>query len=394
MRNNLNKQSFSYSNLLDLRFTTSVKGFAIIMIILTHAHQPFTELNPIIKNPLSFCQMGTQIFLILSCFGLCISYTKNKPRYFPFLKHRVLKIGVAYWIAILLYLILALISNLYYSENIIGTSTNPIAIICNVFLSHGIIPVMEVCNNVVRGGWFIGTIVLFYVIFPFLYKIYFLQKSKVWQKYRIIIFPVITQIISFVIIYGLGILYSKGIIRENLICYNNSVVYFNIINQLPCLCLGFSLYDICVNFNKRIRFTLLYSLLFFGISIFLFFFFGIHSILIRTAFIIEPFVFGCGFVFFIFSLSPLVSNKAKKQIKKSKSIMFKFGIASFGIYLIHFFFVYDLERYVLKIINPATGTIFYTLTFALCLLIVFPLSYFAGWLMNIFVQKINCILKN
>lgn len=382
-----------YSILLDRRFTTFVKGIAIIMIILTHAHQPFSELPAIIKNPLSFCQMGTQIFLVLSCFGLCISYTNHKPRYFRFLGHRVFKVGISYWLAIVLYLVLALLSYLFFGDNILGTNTSLIGIVGNVFLVHGMIPDMSICNYVVRGGWFIGTIVCFYLIFPILYKIYFSTQSKLWSKFRFVLFPLIIQFLSFTIVYGLGLLYSKGIVHVNLICYNNSIIYFNILNQLPCICLGFSMYDLCVNCKKRISFSWLFSILFFGLSIFLFFFSEIHNYLSRGSFIIIPLIFGCGFVFLVLFLCPYISKRIVLYEKKPRKAIYQFGLYSFGIYLVHFIFAVFFEQLILEVFFIHNSMIWYIMSFILCLVFVFPLSYFSGKFFNTIVQKISNRIK-
>jgi peptidoglycan/LPS O-acetylase OafA/YrhL len=43
------------------------------------------------------------------------------------------------------------------------------SISANILLIHGLIP--SACNNVVPGGWSIGTEVIFYCLFPMIYKV-------------------------------------------------------------------------------------------------------------------------------------------------------------------------------------------------------------------------------
>ena len=145
------------------------KGIAIFMIVLTHSAHPFSL--PIWATWLPrFGQMGCQIFLVLSAFTLCLSYERKRPRYLSFVKTRFLRLALEYWCVLLLNTLIAGISILATGENALGTDLNPKHILINALLLHGLVPAAN--NSVIRGGWFVGTIFLFYLLFPLLFRLY------------------------------------------------------------------------------------------------------------------------------------------------------------------------------------------------------------------------------
>lgn len=153
------------------------KGVAILMIILTHSHQMFNLPYSMRMIPM-FGQMGCQIFFVLSCFGLCLSYERRAPKYIEFLKRRIKSISIGYWLTIVLTLLLSLFAEKIFGENIFLTCTNKIKVIENVFFLHGLDPSIDGNNMVVRGGWFIGTLVILYVLFPILFHLYINIKIR------------------------------------------------------------------------------------------------------------------------------------------------------------------------------------------------------------------------
>ena len=132
---------------------------------------------------------------------------------------------------------------LIYGNKIV-TAMNISGMLANMFFVHGLIPVNLINNGIVRGGWFIGAIVIFYVLFPVLYKFYFL-KMKFWRKYRVLIFPMVILVISILIISVL----EK--VDPFFRCDNNTFTYFSFINQLPAFSLGIVLFDLYEKNNNR-----------------------------------------------------------------------------------------------------------------------------------------------
>lgn len=149
-----------------------MKGVAIIAIVITHYSQMFTLPIPITAVA-RFGQMATQLFFVMSAYTLSISYSKKKISYIEYIVRRLKGIMVGYWIAIGgYYLINKLIC--YLRPNMVISDTNILDLMINVLGLHGFFP-GDVNNGVVRGGWFIGTLVIFYIIFPLLFRV--IQKA-------------------------------------------------------------------------------------------------------------------------------------------------------------------------------------------------------------------------
>jgi len=217
---------------------TFFKGIAIIMVILVHAAQRFSL--PLWSTMLpKFSQMGCQIFFVLSAFTLCLSLDKKKDGFMAFMRKRMIRIAPGYWSMIIIYLCLATVSYLILDSNIFNTETNIYGLLSNAIFIHGLLPT-RANNLVVRGGWFVGTIVIFYLLTPLLYKIYN-QKNPYWEKIRYIVFPLLVEILtdSFIILIIMVV--------PSLDCGNNSYLYFSFINQFGCYSLGFSLFDLYKN---------------------------------------------------------------------------------------------------------------------------------------------------
>lgn len=211
-----------------------VKGIAMLMVLIVHTAQvipcPFANLA-------SFGQMGCQIFFVFSAYTLCNSFSKQKSTYFRYISHRFMRLASGYWLAIILY-----VSMVYITYWVIGYNkfqqidASPLNILVNMMLLNGLTP-SSANNNLVLGGWFVGTLFLFYIVFPFIYKVYFSSKYKIWNKDRAYLFPIITFIISYILVYSFIIIFN-GFASNH-----NSFIYFSLINQLPCIVIGISLYD-------------------------------------------------------------------------------------------------------------------------------------------------------
>lgn len=295
------------------------KGIAIFMIILTHSAHPFSL--PIWATWLPrFGQMGCQIFLVLSAFTLCLSYERKRPRYLAFIKARFFRLALEYWCVLLLNTLIAGILLLAAGENVLGTDLNPKHILINALLLHGLVPAAN--NSVIRGGWFVGTIFLFYLIFPLLFRMY---HSRLFGKYRHIAFPLVFFVLGAGAMLFVGLVYPKHPIA------NNSFLYYSIVNQLPPLALGFSLFTLYRS-GKTVKFPLWKGLIALTVSVVLFF--G----KIPYAFAFVPFAFALGFFYFF-----LLSLRASCQGKLARAVG-RCGIVSFEIYLLHMYIVYDVQK--------------------------------------------------
>ncbi len=358
-RVSMNKQSDSFLGCVDF-----CKGIAILMVILVHFAQVFSMPSILHIIP-KFCQMGCQMFLILSAFTLCLSYSKKQPKYKDFIFSRIHRIWFTYVCAIVVFVGIAVLSKKLLGDNILNSSKNPADILINVFLLNGLVPTTA-NNRVVRGGWFVGTIVLFYVIFPVMYKLYFRLKKR--SAYWLYFFPLIVTGVCFAANYIISIYYDGWI-------DNNSFGYFFILNQLPALSIGFSVFDLYLNRDiEKIKLPIIKFLFLIVVSMVLF------RKGYKYVFIILPFLCGLAFMYF------LIFFFKKEQVwndKKGWRIISEFGKASFGIYLTHSIVVYEFTRYMKKIVSKGFSYVFdirvnEILLFALLLPIAIVGSYALG----------------
>lgn len=344
-----------------------LKGIAIIMVILVHYAQSFT-LMPWLQKTFQFFQMGCQIFFVVSAFTICISYTSKKPPYFQFLKHRFSVLAKGWYLAILLHIIVNSLMQIIFSNSTLYNSTFW-DIFINLLFLNGFVP-GPANNLVVRGGWFVGTISIFYLIFPLIYKIY-MFKNTWWRKYRYIVFPIASFAASFII------LNLANVISGKFECTNNSFIYFSIVCQWPCLSVGFSLFDILSNKDrKKIKLVFPKFLLFLFLTV-IFFYSGINQI-----FTVIPFMSAvCVFYLFLY-LYQVYPDKAYNKL------LVKFGEINFGVYLTQSFVAWEFADLCKSLILQSVPNISETVIFLLLLPIVLMLSY---WIGKIFLKVSNMI---
>lgn len=348
------------------------KGTAILMVILTHSHQMFNLPYSMRMIPM-FGQMGCQLFFVLSCFGLCLSYERRSPKYFDFLRRRMKKISIGYWLTILVTLLLTVFSEKIFGKNIFSTCTNRMKVLENILFLHGLDPSIDGNNKVVRGGWFVGTLVIFYVLFP----MFFHFQTKMRNKN---ILPYGTSIICML---SLVFLY---IIDNNLEVRKNSYLYFSFVNQLPSFIMGFILYDWYRGGQQKNILSLLYGIILMIIS---FIFFHKSSPL---SYIILPFVFSLGFVniYKNFTLPhSLYANHIKPICCKAYGYVKKFGEYSYAIYLIHPFIAFELSKLIISLIKLPEW-----LLYILWLPILFIIILVAGTIYNALIEKIKTYVYN
>ena len=205
-----------------LRLVDVFKGIAIMLIVFVHYSQYF-NVGSFFEEISKFGQMGCQIFFLMNSFTLIRSYSKTN-HISSFYLRRIKRIVPGYWTMIIVNYFLMVLSVTIFNHNYFLTSTNFIDYIINVFLLNGLTPGLA-NNHVVLGGWYIGTSVIFYALFPFLYKIYF----SISQSIRFWCFPAVVFILSYIAISCLGLLLGIK-------CTNNSFMYFSFIIFLYFTC--------------------------------------------------------------------------------------------------------------------------------------------------------------
>lgn len=151
-------------------YINSVRGIAILMVIMCHVAYKFEIHNNNLEWFLGYGRMGVQLFFIASAYTLCLSTEQRegeKNAIKKFYLRRYFRIFPVYYFGILLYFLV----RLYFNDLKDFTFVN---VTSNLLFLHGLAP--SVNNSIVPGGWSIGIEMLFYSIFPFLFI--FLNKGN------------------------------------------------------------------------------------------------------------------------------------------------------------------------------------------------------------------------
>lgn len=347
---------------------TFYKGIAIIMVIFVHYAQMF-DVNFFLNQFARFFQMGCQIFLTLSCFSLTLSSKTKIRSYKAFIQRRIKKIIVGYYLMILVYLCIRILQfKIYGTYDSFVEAVNPIGLILNFTFLHGVYPNAIMNNKIVYGGWFVGTIIILYMIYPLLLKINDKFNGKLKNTW-----PLFIQVFSFVVII------VANLINERFECINNNFIYFSFINQLPSFCVGLIMYNIFSE-SKKVQYPLIKGVVLLLVSILLFYY------NFKFSFIILPFVFSLSFMYIYFYTNCLINKKNTIILDLIK----KYGTYSWEIYLIHSVYVYFILSIFIKFmskINISNDSVCFVLL---------PVSYFViykmGKLLNIVIMKINKII--
>lgn len=309
-------------------FIDSARGIAILMVIFVHVAE-MVALPPSAFKVLSYYgQMGVQLFFVASALTLCLSFEHRKNEHNAMLNfyiRRFFRIAPVYYMGILGYFVLRVMVDYVNQGSLIVqeqyTLTN---IFANIVFLHGLY--MPANNNIVPGGWSIGTEMLFYLIFPVL-----MIAVSYFKRFKL--FPYVLPVIAF-----LATSFTISFLLGHKI-NNNSFEYFSIVNQLSVFTLGISLHLFYANKNSgllniRSRWIATGFLAFSFLSIY------IGWILdSEYAFALVPLLSGISFIFLI------------ELLRRLDSVIFwplqQIGKRSYSMYIIHFFFAH----YVFKLIN-------------------------------------------
>lgn len=99
----------------------------------------------------------------------------------------MISVAPGYWIAIIVYFILNMIKNYIGKDMDINLFAEGALI--NAALLHEFVPQY---NNIVPGGWYVGTTVLIYLLFPLFAK---LTNFSVIKKSKIYLVPILFSLI-------------------------------------------------------------------------------------------------------------------------------------------------------------------------------------------------------
>lgn len=314
-----------------LDYIDTLRGVAILLVIIVHTSQVERNLPIEFLKIGSYGQMGVLLFFVLSALTLSISFDKvtfSVQNIVSFYFRRYFRIAPLYYIGILIYLIFfsILISQNVYEIKIAPQYTLS-SIFSNIFFIHGFVP--EGNNNVVPGGWSIGTEMAFYLLFPLIFRV-----LNVPNNYFRNVIVLMIIFLCFVSVLFLGLKFEN----QN---YNNTFLYYNLINMLPVFVLSIS-YFLYLKYNSEIVLIKSKYLSFFLMSI---------------TFIISAVIYN--FYFSVF-FSPLICTIAfillidvfKHFDVLNHKYLVKVGQLSFSIYIFHFIFAWFAGPKMISFINP------------------------------------------
>lgn len=358
------------------RFIDHIRGIAILMVILVHTSQSVSLSEGWLSIVTKYGQMGVQLFFVTSAYTLCVSYSNRQGEInavINFYIRRFFRIAPIYYIGIIGYFILKVfVGYLKTGQIAIPDQYTIINVVSNVVFVHGVY--YPANNNIVPGGWSIGTEMLFYLVFPLLV----LLVSKVRHNLLIVVMaPVFSLILSGVILSLLGV--SVG---------NNSFVYYSILNQFPVFAVGISLYLLHAHHSWFV------SRLHSAILVFLFFVFSLLSIYIgwvselSGAFNLVPFFSAISFF--------LLIEVFKRMDLENLGLLESIGQRSYSMYIIHFIFAHQLSR--------GVSVYFFDTYFSpevslsICYLITVAITFqLAGWsskyIESFFIKKGKQLIK-
>lgn len=212
-----------------LLYVDFLRGVAILMVIATHLKGIVPNCHSITNAILSFSTMGVQLFFVVSALTLYLSWSNRKNEFNPirnFYLRRYFRIAPLYYVGIILYFIVATVKTYLNTQIISWPEQYTLSgIITNTLLIHGLYPPGN--NNIVPGGWSIGTEFLFYLIFPLIIKWLLQPNMRFWILFVTLCLSVIPSI------------HITAYHYNNVISMSD-YFYRSIINQLPIFLVSLS----------------------------------------------------------------------------------------------------------------------------------------------------------
>lgn len=208
-----------------------LKGLAMVMIVLLHSVQMVDGLQEIIRKPILLGQIGVQLFFFCSGYLVMKSYCRNGKKAglrdsVVFLRKKYINLAVPFVVFVVIYLTINYVYTVLQIDLPYKNSTDILSVILNVFLLHGFFPFC--LNNVVPGGWYVGTLLILFVITPFIIRFTNIKKSG-----HMMIFSAVTALIS--VILSVILNHFFGVDTDN-----GSFFYFSFLNQSPAYFIGMS----------------------------------------------------------------------------------------------------------------------------------------------------------
>ena len=313
-----------------LDFIDSLRGIAILLVIMVHVSQVTNDYYPEkIQSLFNFGSKGVQLFFICSAFTIFLSFENRKktdkyPILFFYIR-RLFRIAPLFYIAIVYYLIQDGFGPRFW----LGDQTKITIgnIVSNFTFTNSFNPYW--INSLVPGGWSIAIEMVFYLLTP-IFVLLLNSHSKV--------------LICIILSIPIGFYFNKFLLMNQVITDDflwHEFVYFNFINQLFYFLLGISMFFM---YKKKDEWKL--SII--NYSLYFIVFIALLIILGINFFYDLKIIYGLIFSAFFISLS------VKNNIIFNNKILRSIGKTSFSIYLLHFAVIHwFVEFNAVNIINKS-----------------------------------------
>jgi len=320
-----------------LDYIDSLRGIAILMVVMTHTAQSVPQLPEWILTLTKYGQLGVQLFFIVSAITLGLSADRRSDEESKIRKYfirRFFRIAPLYYTGILWYFLFRSMQDSLASGTLQASGIyTPINVLTNVFFVHGFYPPSH--NFIVPGGWSIGTEMAFYLCFPALFLL-FMKMSKRGTFQYLGLF--ILTVSSYYFLENWFVSWAWTPVEKN------NFIYYNLLNQLPVFMLGLFVYFLAKDHSFS-KIPIIVNLLFLGLSSWFTIKLWHAEWTFLSPFMFVPFTAGLAFVF----LYNIFSNvKALNPF-----ILQKIGQVSFSMYVLHFVFAW----YGVKYLNRQLGEI-------------------------------------
>lgn len=339
-------------------YIVAMRAVAILMVIIVHTSQKVKGLSFVVDALARYCQMGVQHLFVVSAFTLCLSHARRETESNSVIKFyiiRYFRIAPLYYIAIFIYFSVHLITQ---QMNHLGKLDfypyTTINILENMFFIHGFSPSAN--NNIVPGGWSIGTEMAFYAIFPILFKILDFQYSNGGQI-RLWGIALVALLMNIIL--------QTFFISINPKTHINDFMYYNLMNQLPVFMIGMIAFF--RSQSPQVRFPWQINAIAF--IIFTVLFLAVWSFKFEISFALVP---------FFSAISFLCLLELFKKLTSFPKFIIKTGKLSYSMYILHFIFAWYFSGLIVSF-----PPLFISSDFQLIILV------FVSWVMTYFFARIT-----
>lgn len=309
-----------------LDFVDSLRGLAILLVILVHTSQRVEGIPGLVKAFCTYGQMGVQLFFMASGFTLCLSLSRRSSGAGSgvrnFYIRRFFRIAPLYFCGFLLYQII--VPSLSWTPLVapdpLGAPFWLKALTFFTFTNGFFVDLIDI----VPGGWSIVAEMTFYIVTPFL----FLRISSLRGAVAAFLASIPLSLLAYKLLGDIGV--ESSFYR-----------YTFVVTQLPSFLAGFLFYHIYTAdfFKSRLNRLSQEKLRLWGYGGILLSFLGFIALAVlfqnRTVVAIYPFA--------VIFLALAVSLAAHPTRLIVNPVIRQIGVVSFSAYITHFFVLYVLK---------------------------------------------------